>query len=163
MCKSLYIRQGKNLTVLGLDSQEQRKSGKLPGVMRRGHGVGRLRVRARGITRASSTSAENSGRQVSGSSGSSRGQSSSIDEERLVILLIYTGCLSIFRFHRFSGMNLRVQFQISWVGASLFSEDTVYVYVLMTLYSNELFAHAGLLIVNLYQHQWQYICMYIYR
>ena len=31
-------------------------------------------------------------------------------------------------------MNFRVQFQISWVGASLFSGGTVYVYVLMALY-----------------------------
>ena len=32
-------------------------------------------------------------------------------------------------------MNFRGQFQISWVGASLFSGGTVYVYVLMALYS----------------------------
>ena len=45
-----------------------------------------------------------------------------------------TGCLSIFRFYQFSGMNFRVQFQISQVGASLFLGGTVYVYVLMALY-----------------------------
>ena len=45
-----------------------------------------------------------------------------------------TDCLSIFQFHQFSGMNFRAQFQISWVGASLFSGGTVYVYVSMALY-----------------------------
>ena len=45
-----------------------------------------------------------------------------------------TGWLSIFQFHQFSSMNFRGQFQISRVGASLFSGGTVYVDVLMALY-----------------------------
>ena len=45
-----------------------------------------------------------------------------------------TGCLSIIRFHQFSSMNFRAQFQIPGVGASLFSGGTVYVYILMGLY-----------------------------
>ncbi|KAG0712276.1 hypothetical protein GWK47_018873 [Chionoecetes opilio] len=56
------------------DSQGLRKSGKPPGVLRRGQGVGRLRGRARGTTRLSTSVTD------SGSSGSSRGQFS-VDEE----------------------------------------------------------------------------------
>ena len=50
------------------------------------------------------------------------------------LAIVYTSCLSIFRFHQFSSMNFRGQFQISWVGTSLFSGGTVYIYVLMALY-----------------------------
>ena len=38
---------------------------------------------------------------------------------------------SMFQFHQFSSMNFKAQFKISWVGASLYSGDAVYVYVLM--------------------------------
>ena len=53
----------------------------------------------------------------------------------MTMLCNTTGWQSIFRFHPFSGMNFRVQFQICRVGASLFSGGAVYVYVLMVLYS----------------------------
>ena len=38
---------------------------------------------------------------------------------------VFIGCLSIFWFHQFSGMNFRAQFQIYWVGTSLFSGGAV--------------------------------------
>ena len=61
------------------------------------------------------------------------------NQRRTQVMFSYTGWPSlirqtIFRFHQFSSMNLNAQFQISWVGASLFSGGTVCVSVLMALY-----------------------------
>ena len=62
-------------------------------------------------------------------------------EECPFVCTISTGRLSIIRqsifwFHQFSGMNFRARFQISWVGASLFSGGTVYIHVLMRCIQN---------------------------
>ncbi|XP_045102556.1 leucine-rich repeat-containing protein 40-like isoform X1 [Portunus trituberculatus] len=64
------------------DSQNLRKFSKPSGMMRSSQGVGRLRGRARGITRGSGSTTSLS-RPGTVSSGSSRGRSSSVDEESI--------------------------------------------------------------------------------